>query len=91
MSETNAAPVYNPVSTSDNPGILYRKRFKFFQKSYWWLILLQDDKPPSYFNVLEQIRVARQDSSSPVDLTKRTLNIICGSCKLTFWKLGNLL
>lgn len=84
MAEPNAAPVYNPVSTSDNPGILKRKVIFNYLRKDWWLILLLDDKPPSYFNVIEQIRAAKQDSSSPVDLTKRTLNIICGSCKLSF-------
>jgi hypothetical protein len=40
-----------------------------------------DDKPPSYFDVVSQIRVAKSEAKSPTDLAKRTISIILSSCK----------
>ena len=40
-----------------------------------------DTKPPSYFNVVSQIRAAKADSKNPADLAKKTVTILCGGCK----------
>lgn len=40
-----------------------------------------EDKPPSYFNVISQLKAAKAESKSPVDLGQKTLAILFGSCK----------
>ncbi len=42
-----------------------------------------DDNPPSYFNVMGQLKVARQQSNSPADLVIKTAAIVCGSCNMS--------
>jgi hypothetical protein len=42
-----------------------------------------EDKPPSYFDVLSQIRAAKKDSSNPAQLAVKTVSIVCGSCNFT--------
>lgn len=40
-----------------------------------------EDKPPSYFNVISQIKHAKSEAKSPTELGLRTLKILAGSCK----------
>lgn len=40
-----------------------------------------EDKPPSYLDVISQIKQAKSESKSPTELCLRTLKIIAGSCK----------
>jgi hypothetical protein len=37
------------------------------------------DKPPSYFNVVGQIRAAKSESNNPFEFFSRSLGILCGS------------
>jgi hypothetical protein len=38
-----------------------------------------DEPPPSYFNVVSQIRAAKQTAKNPIDLTQKTVAILCQS------------
>lgn len=40
-----------------------------------------EDKPPSYFDVISQIKQAKTESKSSSELCLRTVKIIAGSCK----------
>lgn len=35
--------------------------------------------PPSYFNIMGQLREAKNNSTGPVDIVKSTLGVLCGS------------
>ncbi len=37
------------------------------------------DAPPSYFNIVSQLREAKNNSSGPADTVKSTLSVLCGS------------
>ena len=39
-------------------------------------------QPPSYFNVISQLRAAKHDAKNASDFTRRFITIVCGSCKL---------
>lgn len=69
MTDTSP-PVYNPVSTTDNDAETAGA---------------PDDKPPSYFDVVSQIRAAKAESKNPAELAQRTVSIVCGSCILSYF------
>jgi len=37
------------------------------------------DQPPSYFNIMSQLRDAKNNSTGPADTIKSTLGVLCGS------------
>ena len=41
----------------------------------------KEDSPPSYFDVVAQIRAAKEQSKNPVTFANNLSKIICGSCK----------
>ena len=65
MTELREPPVYSKVSTED-PGPVASTE-------------TTDDKPPSYFNVVSQIKAAKESAKNPVDLTQKTVAILCQS------------
>jgi len=44
-----------------------------------------DDSPPSYYDVIGQIRAAKEKSKNPVSFATNVSKILCGSCKFFFY------
>ncbi len=38
-----------------------------------------DEDPPSYFNVIAQIKAAKKEAKNPMDLTQKSVSILCQS------------
>ena len=46
----------------------------------------EEDSPPSYFNVIGQIRAAKEQSKNPVSFASNVSKVLCGSCKFSTMK-----
>jgi hypothetical protein len=38
-----------------------------------------NQEPPSYFDVISQIKAAKRDAKNPLDLTQKSISILCQS------------
>ena len=43
----------------------------------------KEDSPPSYFDVIGQIRAAKEQSKNPVSFASNVSKVLCGSCKFS--------